>query len=91
MAYFIGAIVGSVFGMLLLGTLAAWIIRKITGIAEIPSYVLSVSILAVIGPWSVTYDGGPSFLENFILYVIGAAIALPLMIVGDRRKRHQAI
>lgn len=87
---FLAEFVAGTVTMFLAGHLAAWVIRKIGGIANIPSYVIGVSILTFVGAWSITYDGGPSFLENWIKYVVAGAIALPLMIIGDRRKQRRA-
>lgn len=87
---FLGFIAGATFSMFIAGHLVAWIVRKISGISNIPSYVIGVSIMTFVGAWSITSDGGPSFLENWILYVIAGVIALPLMIVGDRRKQRRA-
>lgn len=90
MGAILGMITGGVIALYLAGSLVAWIVRKISGIGNIPSYVVGVSIMTFVGAWVVTYDGSPSFLENWILYVISAAIALPLMIVGNGRKNRQA-
>ena len=89
MAY-LGMIIGSIFAMLLGGHLAAWIIRKVVQLRNTASYAIGVSLMTFVGAWSITYPKGPSFLENWIPYVIGAAIAFPLMIAGDRRKRRKA-
>lgn len=86
---FVGMLVGGTLGMLFLGHLAAWVIRKISGLANIASYVIGVSLMTFVGAWSVTYDGRPNFLENWIVYVISGAIALSLMIIRDRRKQRQ--
>lgn len=87
MGYFLGMVIGATLGMLLFGYAAAWLIRKITGIANIPSYAIGVSLMTLVGAWSITYDGSSSFLVNWFWYVIGAAIALPLMIARERRNQ----
>lgn len=89
MAVYLGMIMGGVLAMLVAGRLAAWAIRKISGMANVPSYVVGTSFMTFVGAWSITFDGSASFLENWIVYVISAAIALPLMILGDRRKQRQ--
>lgn len=86
---FLGMLVGGTLAMFLAGHLVAWIIRKISGIANIPSYVIGLSIMTFVGAWSITYDGGPSFLKNWIVYVIAGVIALPLMIVTGRRNQRR--
>lgn len=83
---FLGFIVAGTLSMFLAGHLIAWIVRKISGISNIPSYVIAVSIMTFVGAWSITNDGSPSFLENWIGYLVTGAIALSLMIVGERRK-----
>lgn len=85
-AYILGSVVGVTLGMLLLGYATAWLIRKITGVANIPSYVIGLSLMTFAGAWSVTSEGSPSFIVNWAVYLIGAAIALPLMILRERRK-----
>lgn len=87
---FLGFITAGTLSMFIAGHLVAWIVRKISGISNLPSYVIGVSIMTFVGAWSLTYDGSPSFLENWILYVIAGVIALTLMIVGDRRKQRRA-
>ena len=89
MGMLIGIIFGSALAMLVGGYLAAWVIRKISGIANVPSYAIGVLLMTFVGAWSITFDGSPSFFENWAQYAIGAAIALPLMIIGDRRKQRQ--
>jgi len=86
---FLGFIAAGTLSLFIAGHLVAWIVRKICGISNIPSYVTGVSIMTFVGAWSITYDGSPSFLKNWILYVIAGAIALPLMIVTRRHKQHQ--
>ena len=90
MAAILGAIGGGIVAMLVAGRLAAWLIRKISGVAKTPSYVIGVSIMTIVGAWLATRDGGPGFLETWILFVIAAAIALPLIIVSDRKKGRAA-
>lgn len=85
MGTLIGMAIGSTIAMLLSGYLVAWIIRKIARIGKVPSYVIGVSAMTFVGAWSITYEGSPSFFENWVQYLIGAAIALPLMIAKERR------
>lgn len=87
MAGFIGMIMGGTFAMILGGHFAAWIIRKIGNVAAIQSYLIGLSLMTFVGAWSITYDSGPSFLQNWILYVVCAAIALPLMIFAAKCKQ----
>jgi hypothetical protein len=68
------------------GHLAAWGIRKVSKATQVQSYAVAVPFMTFVGAWSITYDGSPSFWKNWLLYVIGAAIALPLMIATERRK-----
>jgi hypothetical protein len=90
MGALLGMIVGGTLAMYIAGHLVAWIVRKISGVANIPSYAIGVSIMTFVGAWATTDDRGPSFLENWILYAIAAAIALSLMIFGDQRKQRRA-
>lgn len=86
---FLAEFVAGTISMFLAGHVAAAIIRKVSGIAKIPSYVIGLSSMTFVGAWLITYDGGPSFWENWIVYVIEGVIALPLMIVTSRRGNDQ--
>lgn len=86
MGTLLGMIIGGTFAMLLSGWLVAWLLRKGMRMSYVASCIIGVSIMTFVGAWSITYEGGPSFLQNWITYVICGAIALPILIFGRRGK-----
>lgn len=85
MGEFLGMIAGGAVAMLLSGWLMAWLLRKLAGINHRLSCVLGVSIMTLVGAWSITFEGSATFLENWILYVFCGAVALPVLVHLQRR------
>lgn len=83
----IGMIFGVTIGMFFLGYLAAWIIRKVVGITKIQSYLIGVPLMTFVGAWSISFDSDRSFLSAWLAYLLGGAIALPLMIAVARKEQ----
>jgi hypothetical protein len=79
-------LLGATVSMMLFGAVAAWIVRKLTSIAAIPSYVVGVGIMTVVGGWLYSQDGYHSFMNAWTIYLIGGVVALTLMIFGETRR-----
>ena len=80
-----GELLGVAIAKMLFGAIAAWIVKKITGIPAIPSYVVGVEIMSVVGGWLLSHDGFHTFIQAWILYLIGGVVALGLMIFGENK------
>jgi hypothetical protein len=80
-----GELLGVAIAKMLFGAIAAWIVKKITGIPAIPSYVVGVGIMSVVGGWLLSHDGFHTFIQAWILYLIGGVVALGLMIFGENK------
>ena len=78
-------LIGATIAMLLFGSAIAWIVRKATGLTAIPSYVVGVGIMSVVGGWLYSLDGSHTFTRAWTIYLIGGLIALAFMIFGDTR------
>ena len=86
----IGFLLGGTIAMYGGGHLAAWCIRKISGVTNNVSYVIGLSIMTFVGAWAITYDEEPtSFLKNWILYVVTGFIAFWLMNIRDRARKQR--
>lgn len=82
-----GMIAGCSIAMFLTGHVAAWAIRKFSKASKFQSFAVGVMAMTFVGAWSITYEGGPTFWENWVWYAFGAAIALLLMLAGQKPKR----
>lgn len=80
MGELLGTIAGGTVAMLISGWLVAWLLRKVVSMKHGASCALGVTIMTFIGAWSITYEGSPTFLENWIVYVFCGAIVLPILI-----------
>jgi EamA domain-containing membrane protein RarD len=78
---------GAALAMVAFGYLVAWIVRKLSKIPPIPSFIVGVSLMTVVAGF--LYSSGNdryTFLEAWLVYVLGGAIALPVMIFAERRR-----
>lgn len=85
-----GEILGATCAMLLFGSLAAWAIRKITKMATVPSYVIGVAVMTLIGAWAYSANSQYSVAGAWVLYAIGGIIALAIMIATERHRRRKS-
>lgn len=86
MGTLLGMVIGGTIAMLISGWLVAWLLRKGARMGPVASCIVGVSIMTFVGAWSITYEGSPTFLENWITYAVCGAIALPILISGQRHK-----
>jgi hypothetical protein len=85
----VGELLGATFAMMLFGALLAWIIRKVTKIRNIPSYVVGVGVMTIVGGWLYSQDGHYTFVQAWVIYLIGGVIALALMVFGEMHRPSQ--
>lgn len=79
-------IFGGALAMGFFGGILAWILRKLTGMTPIPSFIIGVAGMSAIGGWIYSMDGRYDFWHAWAIYAIGGAIVLPMMIYGEMRR-----
>lgn len=83
-----GQLVGAVLAMAAFGALAAWILRKLTALSPIPSYVVAVPLMVVLGSWLYSLNEDRyTFWDAVAIYGAGGMIALAFLILAERRRR----
>jgi len=88
MATLLAMVVGAAFGTGLLGALIAWLLRKITPISLVISYLIGVAVAVVVATFVYSSQVSDMPLGTiFGVYLVGGVIGF-LVLVATSRKAH---
>lgn len=87
-AAFVGQTVGAALAMALFGALIAWVLRRITKLALVPSYALGVLAMSFIAPalYVAGTDGAVTDFQAWKQYAVGGLIGFLILAVTAREK-----